>query len=193
MKPVNKVSAVYQIVNRVTGERYLGSSVNVKDRWADHKCPGLWKKYPNNKLYHAFQEYGIDKFEFLIIATVKPEYLKQVEQEFIELLNPVYNQKNAKGLNVERIKETRKNYHNKYSHTEKGKEIHRKSMKKYSHTEKGKEYRKNYNRKYQRQLCLYDGEELTFSTLRMRLSRKGIINPAQEAKKYLINKKGENK
>ena len=193
MKSVNKISAVYQIVNRATGEQYVGSSMNVKARWANHKRPGLWKKYPNNKLYQAFQEYGIDKFEFLIIVPVKPEYLRQVEQEFIELLNPVYNQKNAKGLNVERNKEIRKNYYNKYSQTEKGKEVHRKAMKKYSQTEKGKEYRKNYNREYQRQLCLYDGEELTFSTLRMRLSRKGIINPTQEAKKYLINKKGENK
>ena len=184
---MNKISAVYQIVNRVTGEQYVGSSMNVKDRWANHKSPGLWKKYPNNKLYQAFQEYGIDKFEFLIIATAKPEYLKQVEQEFIELLNPVYNQKNAKGLNVERNKETRKNYYNKYKQTEKGKEVHRKSMKKYSQTEKGKEYRKNYNREYQRQLCLYDGDELTFQALTMRLRRKGIINPTQEAKRYLIN------
>lgn len=187
MKSVNKISAVYQIVNRVTGEQYVGSSVNVKDRWANHKCPYLWKKYPNNKLYQAFQEYGIDKFEFLIITTAKPEYLKQVEQKFIELLNPVYNQKNAKGLNVECNKENKKKYYNKYSQTEKYKEAHRKSMKKYNQTEKGKEYRKNYNRVYQRQLCLYDGEELTFQALIMRLSRKGIINPTQEAKKYLTN------
>ena len=34
-----KISAVYQIINNITGDRYVGSSNNVKRRWARHKCP----------------------------------------------------------------------------------------------------------------------------------------------------------
>lgn len=34
-----KISAVYKIVNEVTGDFYIGSSKNVKNRWADHKKP----------------------------------------------------------------------------------------------------------------------------------------------------------
>lgn len=99
---MNKISAVYQIINSVTGDRYVGSSKDVKRRWTSHKWSSRWKKCPNNPLYLDMQKYGVDKFRFQILAPVMPEYLKQVEQEFIEMLHPTYNDKNAKGLDVER-------------------------------------------------------------------------------------------
>ena len=95
-----KISAVYKITNTVTCDFYIGSSKNIKSRWADHKKPSVWKKYPNKQLYQDMQNYGIDKFEFQVIEEVKPEYLKEVEQKFIETLNPAYNQMNAKGLDI---------------------------------------------------------------------------------------------
>ena len=103
-----KISAVYKIVNEVTGDFYVGSSKNVKRRWANHKCSSTWKEHPNSKLYQDMKTYGVDKFRFQILCPVMPEYLHQVEQELIEMLNPTYNNYNAKGLNVERIKETNK-------------------------------------------------------------------------------------
>lgn len=36
---MNKISAVYKIVNKVTGDFYIGSSKDVKRRWIQHKCP----------------------------------------------------------------------------------------------------------------------------------------------------------
>jgi len=105
-----KISAVYQIINTVTGDRYVGSSKNVKKRWAQHKYPSRWKDHPNNPMYLDMQKYGVDKFRFQILAPVMPEYLKQVEQEFIEMLKPTYNTNNAKGFDVERHKETMKEY-----------------------------------------------------------------------------------
>lgn len=109
---MNKISAVYQIINTVTGDRYVGSSKDVKNRWQNHKCPSIWKQHPNSKLYKDFQKYGIDKFRFQILTPVEPEYLKQVEQEFIEMLKPVYNNYMAKGQNAERYKY--KEYNMKY-------------------------------------------------------------------------------
>ena len=46
---MEKISAVYQIVNEATGDRYVGSSRNVYNRWADHKCPSTWKNCPNTQ------------------------------------------------------------------------------------------------------------------------------------------------
>lgn len=43
---MEKISAVYKIVNEVTGDSYIGSSRNVKRRWKDHKCPSTWKLHP---------------------------------------------------------------------------------------------------------------------------------------------------
>jgi group I intron endonuclease len=111
---MNKISAVYQIVNTVTGDRYVGSSKNVKRRWASHKKPSTWKQHPNNPLYRDMQKYGLDKFRFQILAPVMEEYLTQVEQEFIDMLHPTYNSMNAKGLNVERYKEYRREYQREY-------------------------------------------------------------------------------
>ena len=68
MSDMEKISAVYKIVNMVTGDFYVGSSKNVKKRWASHKWPSNWKLYPNNPLYQDMQKYGVDKFDFQLNA-----------------------------------------------------------------------------------------------------------------------------
>ena len=171
---MDKISAVYKIVNEITGEFYIGSSVDVERRWASHKHPSTWKRYPNSKMYQDMQRYGVDKFRFQILAPVMPEYLKQVEQEFIEMLKPTYNNYNAKGLDVERQKESQK----EYSQSEKGK----RAKKEYSQSEKGKRAKK----RYRNQLCTFNGETLTLHALAARFYRAGMPHPTNEAKRYLI-------
>ncbi len=110
----DKISAVYKIVNTVTGEFYIGSSKHVKKRWLAHKNPSRWKENPNNKMYQDMQEYGLDKFSFEILKEVEPENLRQAEQKFIDMLKPTYNTINAKGENMERLKVTRNKACKKY-------------------------------------------------------------------------------
>ena len=160
-----KISAVYKITNTITGDFYIGSSKNVKHRWADHKCPSLWKRCPNKQMYIDMQKYGVDKFVFEILEEVEPGSLKEKEQQFIETLKPTYNDRNADGLNIERSKE----YMKQYQKTDKRKKSHRKA-----------------NNKYYSQLCSYNGETLTLKALSNRFERRGISNPTTEAKKYLI-------
>ena len=179
----NKISAVYKIVNTITNECYVGSSNNVYSRWACHKCPSTWKRYPNNPLYLDMQSYGLDKFRFQILAPVMEEYLKVVEQEFIDLLQPTYNNHRANGFDVER----RKKYKMDYQKTNKYKEIHRKSDMKYRQTDKGRETQRKGANKYLNQLCFYNGETLTLNTLSSRFRRAKIEHPTIEAKKYLLH------
>ena len=210
---MNKIIAVYKITNIITGDFYIGSSKNIKHRWADHKCPSIWNKCPNNPMYLDMQRYGVDKFEFEVLAEVEIDKLKEREQYFIETLKPTYNDRNANGIDVERQKEyeksdkrkeSRKKYNKsdkgkearkKYKKSDKGKEAQKKynksdkrkeSQKKYNKSDKGKEVQKKAVNKYQNQLCCYNGETLTLAALRERFKRKGIPHPAQEAKKYLI-------
>ena len=152
------ISGIYKITNTVTNDFYIGSSKNVKLRLAHHKCKSKWKQHPNSPMYLDMNRYGVDKFEFEIIAEVEIDSLKEAEQEFIETLKPTYNQMNAKGWNTERYKECKKEYL--------------------------KEYRKEYNN----QLCYYNGEILTLNALITRFWRAGITHPTLEAKKYLLNK-----
>lgn len=183
----NKISAVYQIINTVTGDFYVGSSKDVKRRWSQHKRPSLWNYHLNSPLYRDMQKYGVEKFRFQILAPVMEEHLKDVEQEFIEMLKPTYNDVNAKGLDVERMKE--------WWQSDSGKEAKRKANRKYKQSEKGKESNRKYeqsdkrkecNRRYQHKLCSYNGETLTLSALAGRFLRAGIKNPVSEAKKYLM-------
>ena len=111
---MNKISAVYKIVNTVTGDFYVGSSRDVFHRWASHKEPSRRKKYSNSPLYQDIQKYGVDKFRFQILAPVMPEHLKQVEQEFIEMLHPTYNDRKANGKDTERYKEINRKANRKY-------------------------------------------------------------------------------
>ena len=111
---MNKISAIYKITNTITNDFYIGSSKNVKKRWADHKCQSTWNKCPNNPLYQDMQKYGVDSFAFEILAEVEVEKLKEKEQWFIETLKPTYNQANAKGWDVGRYKETHRKANNTY-------------------------------------------------------------------------------
>ena len=184
---MKKISAVYKVTNTITGDFYIGSSKDVKQRWRNHKKPSAWKKFPNNPMYLDMQKYGVDKFEFEILTEVEADKLKETEQQFIELLKPSYNNRRANGWDFERLKETKKQYNksdkgkearNKYRQSDKYKE----SQNKYNKSDKGKETRKQYNN----QLCNYNGETLTLRALSARFKRKGIDHSVIEAKKYLI-------
>ena len=151
-----KISAVYKITNTVTGDFYIGSSKNIKHRWAEHKCLSTWNKHPNKQLYQDMQKYGVEKFDFQVLEEAESEKLKEKEQQFIEILHPTYNNYNANGWDVERYKEYYKEYHRKY------------------------------DKEYQNQLCYYNGETLTLHALSERFRRAGIESPTKEAKKYLL-------
>ena len=159
---MNRISGVYKITNTITGEFYIGSSRDVKRRWNEHKKSSVWKKHPNNRMYHDIQKYGVDKFNFEIIEETTE--LKQREQYWMDLLKPKYNNYNAKGWDIERHKKAKK-----------------KAVKKYSQSEKGKKAQK----KYLHQLCVYNGGTLTLDALRKRFQIAGIPHPTVEAKKYL--------
>ena len=160
-----KISAVYRITNTITGDFYIGSSKNIKSRWACHKCQSTWKKCPNNPMYLDMHQYGVDKFSFQILEEVESEQLKEKEQKFIEKLKPTYNNYNANGFNTERRKERQKEYCKEYHNSDKYKE---------------------YKNKYQKQLCYYNGETLTLSALSQRFRRSGIKHSILEAKKYIL-------
>ena len=160
-----KISGVYKITNTVTKDFYIGSSKDVKHRLAVHKCHSTWKNYPNKQLYQDINKYGVDSFVFEILTEVEAGSLKEMEQQFIEKLQPTYNNRNANGLNVERKKEAHKEY-----------------QKEYRKTDKCKAYKEEYNN----QLCFYNGETITLTALKTRFGRAGIPHPVLEAKKYLV-------
>ena len=161
---MKKISGIYKITNTITNDFYIGSSKNVKKRWADHKCISTWKRCQNSQLYQDMKKYGTDKFEFEILAEVEEWKLKEMEQQFIETLNPRYNSHRA--------------------YTGVGAYKGNKAEYKKEHYQKYKEEKKQYDN----QLCFYKGETLTLNALSKRFIRQGIPHPVLEAKKYIIKK-----
>lgn len=72
-----EISGIYKITNAITKDFYIGSSNDIKRRWVEHKKPSRWNKYSNNPMYQDMQKYGLDKFEFEILAEVEVDKLKE--------------------------------------------------------------------------------------------------------------------
>ena len=112
---MKKICIVYKFTNTVTGDFYIGSRNNIKKSLANHKYQSVWISIPNDQMYQDIQKYGIDKFEFEILAEVESEHLKETKQKFIETLKPTYNSNRANGWDIERRKEYNKEYIKEYN------------------------------------------------------------------------------
>lgn len=85
-------SGIYQIVNRVTGRCYIGSTVDFDGRWKSH-CKDLDRgKHVNPKLQAAWNKYGEEAFRFRIVEFV-PDLgnLHTREQHYLDTRKPEYN------------------------------------------------------------------------------------------------------
>lgn len=84
-------SGIYQIVNNVNGNRYVGSAVYIKSRWAKHRMNLNNNNHHAKYLQRSWNKYGSDKFNFLIIEECDKAELIIREQFYIDLYNPEYN------------------------------------------------------------------------------------------------------
>ena len=90
------VCGIYKITNILTGDIYIGQSVNVADRWKNHiKCGLGIDASSTNKLYNNMQEYGVWNFTFEILQKCSRDKLNEKERFWIEMY-----QSNKVGLNV---------------------------------------------------------------------------------------------
>ena len=158
----NKISGVYKITNNITGDLYIGSSTDIKRRWANHKLISVWKRHPNVELYKAMAEFGLDNFKFEVLEETTD--LRNREQYYIEQLKPSYNNYRAKGFDTERYKET-----------------HRRCNKEWNKSHQNEHLA--MNKVYYSRLCLYKGKTLTLRALSSRFCQQGIPHPTLKAKK----------
>lgn len=103
-----KKSGIYQILNKVNGKSYIGSSINLAWRKTKHFTELRNNKHHSIILQRAFLKYGEDNFEFKILVNCLPEYLIKLEQWFIDNINSEYNVAKIAGscLGVKRSKES---------------------------------------------------------------------------------------
>lgn len=84
-------SGVYSFYNPVNGKIYIGSSNNLRQRYANYKSQS--KKNTIGKpppcLHNVFNKYGFENIEFKVLLLT--EDYREWEEVLIRLLNPEYN------------------------------------------------------------------------------------------------------
>lgn len=84
----DKVCGVYSITDTIDGKRYIGQSVDVANRWADHIKRGLGAdKGTDTKLYTAMKTHGVENFKFELLEKVNRERLNEQEKFWINFFD----------------------------------------------------------------------------------------------------------
>jgi len=77
-------SGIYKIENIATGMAYIGSSQDIKYRWAQHKGKLARGVHSNVYLQRSFKKHGESKFRFSIIEYCDEDDLLNVEQRYFD-------------------------------------------------------------------------------------------------------------
>lgn len=84
-----KKIGIYKIINTVNGKVYVGQSINIYERWAQHKYKSIYPEELgyNSAIHAAMRKYGFENFVFEIIEECEPELLDERERYWIKELN----------------------------------------------------------------------------------------------------------
>lgn len=88
---------IYKITNLKTEKIYVGSSINIEQRWNKHKALLRHNKHENIKLQNSWNKHGEDNFEFSVIEECVENELIQKEQYYLDTL--LFAQEFIKGFN----------------------------------------------------------------------------------------------
>lgn len=81
---------IYLITNKKTGQKYIGQSINIENRWRQH-CNGRNEK--NSYIDDSIAKYGKTNFELTILEEVPQEKLSEREQYWIAKYDTFENRK----------------------------------------------------------------------------------------------------
>lgn len=83
-----KICGIYKIENLVNGKIYIGSSVDISERWHRHSTDLRTNRHGNDYLQNAWNKHGEDNFKFEIIEYINDiSILINREQYWIDQLN----------------------------------------------------------------------------------------------------------
>jgi len=139
-------SGIYVIINKVNGKFYIGSAVNLKNRWSAHKQRLFKGIHHSLHLQCAWNKYGGENFYFGVLEPVENKScLISREQYWMDELHPEYNICPTAGNSLGfRFTEEQKH---KRSEAQKGKHHSDETRHKMSEAKKGKHLSKETKQK----------------------------------------------
>lgn len=89
---IQHAAGLYTITNTVSGKVYIGSTVRMSRRLAQHKTALRANEHQNSHLQYAWNKYGEAAFVFAPILVCSSAVMRFYEQRAIDTLKPEYNQ-----------------------------------------------------------------------------------------------------
>lgn len=80
------ICGIYKITNNLNGKFYIGKSVNIWNRWRQHRCAK-----DNAPIHRAMKKYGKDNFSLEILEQCSKEELDLKEKQWIAFYDGYYN------------------------------------------------------------------------------------------------------
>jgi len=84
-------SGVYAIINTISGDCYVGSSIDINRRFKAHISALRRGKHHSWELQRVVDIIGIDKFTFRVLEFCSYDELPVTEQHYMDELSPIYN------------------------------------------------------------------------------------------------------
>lgn len=190
---------IYGIRNLLNGKIYIGKTgMNFGDRWDTHRSLLNNGKHDNPHLQRAWEKYGQENFEFIVIEDCSVDELSDREKYYIKLYKDIglaYNMHDGgdEGYNLGKhlSEETKRKIGEKNRINGCGRQHSDKTREKMSQSHKGKKYaamseegRKNiqqaqqkYFEKNPKKLCVED-------VIEIRKLHKDGLNYSEIARKY---------
>jgi group I intron endonuclease len=187
------ISGIYKIINKINGKYYVGSSINLNIgsdcRLKTHARYLKSNRHKNDYLQNAWNKYGKNAFEFVVVEIVDPvkEKLLMVEQKYLDIAknepNKTYNlcfiASGAGELSEYSKKKKSDSLKRSYKNNPKLIENHINFMKAYFSDPKNKEYLKT--EKYRESLRV--GQKLRHANVTQKKKHIEIMNSERVKKK----------
>ena len=92
-KSLRNKSGVYLLINKITNDLYVGSSINLSRRMGIHFYNANSTKLTNIIITRAMRKYGLENFSLAILEFCNRDLNNciKLEQKWIEYYNPKYN------------------------------------------------------------------------------------------------------
>lgn len=79
------ICGIYSIENKINHKKYIGQSVNIKQRWQSHRNELNKQKHHNDYLQKSWNKYGEQNFEFKVLERCSKDLLNDKERYYIDL------------------------------------------------------------------------------------------------------------
>jgi group I intron endonuclease len=86
-----KICGIYRIENLINHKSYIGQSVDIYERWQEHRWALKTKQHNNIHLMRSWYKYGEENFSFTIVEKCSKDELNQREIDWITYYNAYYN------------------------------------------------------------------------------------------------------